>query len=910
MTDFGKMFEALTGYEPLRWQCRLYEEWLAGEILPVIDLPTSMGKTNVMAIWLIARTKQMAENRAEHLPTRLVYVVDRRTVVDQATDIAMDIAFLLAPLDAKRFEETAKRKPQLVERKQKFANVLIEICHRLGLAESLAVSTLRGQFADNRDWVRDPSKPAIIIGTVDMIGSRLLFSGYRSSYKQRPLDSGLLGQDSLLILDEAHLSEPFAKLVRDIGRDGPFQHGRGKPMRVVRMSATVSNDREPAFQLTPADLEGDKESNVIVKRYHAEKHLHLHEAVADVNAEIVKMVAELAKDNSRVVIFVRSPDDATKIADTIKKIRGKENKPVERVVEILTGTMRGLERDELLDKPVMKRFLNPQNEAAESPAILVSTSAGEVGFDLNADHLVCDAAPLDSIIQRLGRVNRRGGGVAMVHLFAGKPKEGKKKSTAKKEQESAPAHTYDTASTKTLEIIKQLPKLLDDSLDASPKAFAGLAKPDDALVPKPKIVEVTDILLDAWSMTTIVEPMPGRPPVADWLRGTSDDDDPPQTTIAWRAELDVPGFGDLDIDDIEEWFDAHRILPHETLTVPSYKASEWMLRRWKSVDKKAPPDIAARPCVIDQGGLRKITVETLIERLMKKPRPDTQDILNADIILPASFGGIQRGSGLLDSAAPKPDSGNEIPAKAPDVADEQLPGAKRRYRLFKEGELELALCGDNPNNPDDLPSFVLDLPSNDDSVRQLISMVPKRDRPESGSQAQGLTDHVAAVEKQANEIAGRLALEAPIAAALHLAAKYHDQGKKREIWQNAVGGSMENPLAKSGGRMRPIAGNYRHEFGSLREFIEGHGENRDPEIFDLAAHLIATHHGRARPHFPKGGFDPYARAKSPEIATEAMRRFARLQRKYGHWRLAWLENLLRCADALASAENDGGKTSE
>ncbi len=118
---------------------------------------------------------------------------------------------------------------------------------------------------------------------------------------------------------------------------------------------------------------------------------------------------------------------------------------------------------------------------------------------------------------------------------------------------------------------------------------------------------------------------------------------------------------------------------------------------------------------------------------------------------------------------------------------------------------------------------------------------------------------------------------------------------------------MENPLAKSSGRMRPIAGNYRHEFGSLREFRDGHRENLDPEIFDLAAHLIATHHGRARPHFPKGGFDPKARTKSPDIATEAMRRFARLQRKYGHWRLAWLENLLRCADALASAENDRGK---
>ena len=100
---------------------------------------------------------------------------------------------------------------------------------------------------------------------------------------------------------------------------------------------------------------------------------------------------------------------------------------------------------------------------------------------------------------------------------------------------------------------------------------------------------------------------------------------------------------------------------------------------------------------------------------------------------------------------------------------------------------------------------------------------------------------------------------------------------------------------------------YRHEFGSLREFVDAQTGKVDTEILDLAAHLIATHHGRARPHFPKGGSDPDARARSPEIAVDSMRRFARLQRQYGYWRLAWLENLLRCADALGSAENDGGK---
>ena len=171
--DFPTRFHELTGVWPLSWQTRLYEEHFAkGSVaLPsVIDLPTGLGKTMVMAIWLVALEKKL------DVPTRLIYVVDRRTVVDQASDLAEKL-------------------------RDKFGKY------------KLAISTLRGQLADNREWSANPAKPAIIIGTVDLIGSALLFSGYRSSYKRRPLEAGLLGQDSLLVLDEAHLSRPFEKLI-------------------------------------------------------------------------------------------------------------------------------------------------------------------------------------------------------------------------------------------------------------------------------------------------------------------------------------------------------------------------------------------------------------------------------------------------------------------------------------------------------------------------------------------------------------------------------------------------------------------------------------------------------------------------------------------------------------------------
>jgi CRISPR-associated endonuclease/helicase Cas3 len=66
-------------------------------------------------------------------------------------------------------------------------------------------------------------------------------------------------------------------------------------------------------------------------------------------------------------------------------------------------------------------------------------------------------------------------------------------------------------------------------------------------------------------------------------------------------------------------------------------------------------------------------------------------------------------------------------------------------------------------------------------------------------------------------------------------------------------------------------------------------------------HLIAAHHGWSRPHFECNAWDnTQTTAANEEAAAEAMRRFARLQQRFGQWGLAWLESLMRCADITAS----------
>ena len=83
-------------------------------------------------------------------------------------------------------------------------------------------------------------------------------------------------------------------------------------------------------------------------------------------------------------------------------------------VRLLTGTMRGKERDDLATTdPVFARFCPaPKVAGKDGTVYLICTSAGEVGVDISADHMVCDLSTLDSMAQRFGRVNRRGEGAA------------------------------------------------------------------------------------------------------------------------------------------------------------------------------------------------------------------------------------------------------------------------------------------------------------------------------------------------------------------------------------------------------------------------------------------------------------------------------------------------------------------
>jgi CRISPR-associated endonuclease/helicase Cas3 len=178
---FSKFYENKPAFV---WQKRLYQSHLDSGALPEsIDVPTGLGKTSIIGLWLIARLEK------KPVPRRLIYVVDRRAVVDQATDDAIRLAEVIANDKA--------------------------LQAALG-QEDLPVYTLRGQHKLSKDWRAYPEKSAIFVGTVDMVGSRLLFNGYGCSPKARSIEAAMMGTDSLVVLDEAHLVPPFAEMMRTL----------------------------------------------------------------------------------------------------------------------------------------------------------------------------------------------------------------------------------------------------------------------------------------------------------------------------------------------------------------------------------------------------------------------------------------------------------------------------------------------------------------------------------------------------------------------------------------------------------------------------------------------------------------------------------------------------------------------
>ena len=910
---FNTAFEALTGHSPFPWQRRLFDEWLfRGELPSVVDIPTGLGKTAVMVIWLLARA-----NGAQ-LPRRLAYVVDRRAVVDQATEFAESLR-----------QNLMREELEPVRQGLKFSD-----------GQRLPISTLRGRHVDNREWMADPAAPAIIVGTVDMIGSRLLFSGYGVSRRMRPYVAGLMGCDTLVILDEAHLARPFERLLRTIERErlvpgadsgnavvGDFAGPAAGPIspppfRMLPLSATPGGDSDSKpFRIGDEDLGNE----TVCARLDAAKTLtiedlkgneKLEEALAErawclASNEIGSTVARV-----RILIYCDWRIVAEKVEKSLRK-RIKEARTTAETV-LFVGGRRIYEREEAAKELKKYGFIADSDGEPSSPIFLVATAAGEVGIDLDADHMVCDLVAWERMVQRLGRVNRRGAAPARVLVID----QGLANKNSDKDK-----NARHEAVRKLLEC---LPPAETGGYQASPSALGRLqggAGGDliaKALTPTPLYPVLSRALVDAWSTTSLLEHT-GRPEVGPWLRGWVEDE--PQTMVVWRRCLPLRfesrSYAPITMrkTEVDAFFDAAPLQTEELLETETRQVVDWLKRRTRKLLKSQRESMVDDISVNETEGFgllrqlrRNVPIAFLLNHDGKlenrlsltdidglQPKELYQRLAGRWLVMDARFGGI--GNGLLDDSRGElvrtienndwgESQGGNTPAirVRPVRKDESTVGVWRKtfempYLVSLEGDAEVRL--------------VVEKRFDAYSDEEARAVAPK---------AQSLDEHQEWAADKAACIADALALSEDDRAMLMAAARHHDDGKKALRWQRAFNAPQDGVSYAKTTRPpdRHILNGYRHEFGSVLDAQSRgfEGINRTDPRFELALHLIAAHHGNARPAIETKGCDSHPPTVTEREAHQIAVRFARLQRRWGPWGLAWWEALLRAADQQASRRLD------
>ena len=922
--------------EPFPWQCSLLECLMKGiGRRLVLDVPTGLGKTSVMAAWLIAKANGAA------LPRRLIYVVDRRAVVDQATREAVRLrTWVEANAD--------------VRRKLNF-----------GDDEKLQISTLRGQFADNGQWLANPSSPAMVVGTVDMIGSRLLFEGYGVSRKMRPYHAGLLGIDSLFVIDESHLVPPFEALLDRATKPDTDLCGEESEAKLIPRSVVVS------LSATGRDCDGevmtidarDVNHPIAGKRLRAVKRLKLIHPEKDDEDLVERLASEAWKlsdngaSNKRIIVFCNSRSIAMKVEQAVMKFAKGDKKQgiVEQKIEaqLFVGSRRVRERQQVEKWLEKFGFLAGSKSQSTASTFVFATSAGEVGVDLDADHMVCDLVAFERMVQRLGRVNRRGEGDAEVHVLLQRDVPNKKEAEAlskaiekPERQRNASEHElvrqFDLAP-KYRAALEALPTRSGTfDRDASPEALRQLklkTKSDQSLAdilsaattPKPLRPELSRPILDSWSMTSL-EKHSARPFVAPWLRGWVDDES--QTTLVWRKYLPTQS-AQCSNTQILDFFEAAPLHLTETLDTGSDDVFKWLLKRVDAICKlkskpnknttqkeldELPnePDVVA--ILIDRHGDidRRLTLGELQFEGGKEVQFDKKrfslQLANATLIVDSRIGGLS--NGLLDDsetelavAADAMESNKWIEVEETSSSDTVDPIPV--FRIFERSTNEL---NDQPKFSRSNQRwkvclrFPIQSPDEDEPSRFLtIEKFRKTATSEESRSTIGLRTlqvHLDDTEKEVDRLAERLGLSDELTQVFRIAARNHDHGKNSSRWQNAFSAPEQGgPYAKTPGPFRNnVLDGYRHEFGSLPMV------SRDPDfnklsnnLKDLTLHLVAAHHGFARPIIRTDGCEDAPPSVQVERARDVALRFALLQKQWGPWGLAWLESILRAADHRASA---------
>jgi CRISPR-associated endonuclease/helicase Cas3 len=360
--SFSEFFRAATGgFDPYPFQQRFAE---ADKLPHLVRAPTGSGKTATAILGWLWRWVSQKPNT----PRRLVYCLPMRVLVEQS-------------------EREANRW---------LSNLKLNV----------PVHVLMGGI-EAEQWHHYPEKPAILIGTQDMLLSRALNRGYAASRFHWPIDFGLLNNDCLWVFDEPQLmgsgvstSAQLAGLRNALGTFGPCSS--------VWMSATLEPgwldtvDFRGKFPGAPLELTSEDYDpfRPLNRRMTADKTVTPlgHKITKDADDKEAKVIAAavLAKHEAGAQTMV--------VLNTVRRAKAifaalRKDKWAPATLLLVHSRFRPAERERL------NEALQAKGDATKG-RVIVATQVVEAGVDISARTLVTELAPWASTVQRIGRCNR------------------------------------------------------------------------------------------------------------------------------------------------------------------------------------------------------------------------------------------------------------------------------------------------------------------------------------------------------------------------------------------------------------------------------------------------------------------------------------------------------------------------
>lgn len=350
----------------------------------ILIAPTGIGKTEFAFLWA------EGEKFFYTLPSRV------------ATNQIFDRACLYFNSDGKRDEDKKSDDDPFVN-----GNV--------GLLHSDADLFIIDKWETSKDTSWDGEIPKIIeisrhlslpviISTGDQIfPSALKYPGYERIY-------ATLGY-SKLIIDEVQAYDPRAcaiivKMIEDIVSLG----GKFLLMTATLPGFIKEELKSKKIEYVEIDLyegkikNGEEERDTIIKIKDIARHkIELKEK--DIEDDVDEIIKK-ANIGKRILVVLNTVEKAEEIYNEIKK-KGFKGDLILLHSRFTFNERKDKEQRICGAEYKEGLFQNPKPQNENSPKILVATQVVEASLDIDADYLFTEIAPIDSLIQRMGRVMRR-----------------------------------------------------------------------------------------------------------------------------------------------------------------------------------------------------------------------------------------------------------------------------------------------------------------------------------------------------------------------------------------------------------------------------------------------------------------------------------------------------------------------